>query len=217
MGGSTLGWVAVTVWILGGLGGYYYLYRNAHPHPGWLLVSLVLGPLSMLVFTDRVERSPLTLVHRAPAAPGESTVLVGWDDSPESRHALELAQSMVGDRRCCLVLCQVVDYDSADEPGGRAVAAAADRLERVAADVPGLQPAVEVVAGRPVQALAEAAERLDVDMIVVGTRGSGLSRTLLGSVAEGLLTATHRPVVVARPPQAASDTRSTTAPTSSPR
>jgi nucleotide-binding universal stress UspA family protein len=196
MAGSTFTWVALGVWLVGGLGGYYYLYRHGHPHPGWLLAAMILGPFSMLVFTDRVESAPEVLVHEGAPSTVARKVLVGIDGSPESEHALELAQRVLGDEQCCLVLCEVVDYDTAEQPGGAGVDEATTRLQDAAARLAGRAVSIEVLAGRPVQALAEAAERHDAEMIVVGTRGRGVSRRMLGSVAEGLLTVSTRPVMV---------------------
>lgn len=196
MGGSTFAWVALAVWLLGGLAGYYYLYRHGHPSAVWLLGGLILGPFSLLVFIDRVERTSHVLVERPAVEASGTKVVVGMDGSPESEHALAVATTVMGDRPCCLVLCEVVDYDTENEPSGAGVAAASDRLDAVAENLADHNVTVEVVAGRPVQALAEVAERHDADMVVVGTRGRGVSRRLLGSVAEGLLAQSRRPVMV---------------------
>jgi nucleotide-binding universal stress UspA family protein len=196
MAGSTFVWVALTVWLLGGLAGYYYLYRHGHPHPVWLLGGLVLGPFALLVFMDRVERSSHVLVERPAADTSGMKVVVGLDGSAGSRHALEVARHLVEGRACCLVLCEVVDYDTEDDPSGAGVEAATQRLGQVAASLPDHPVSVEVVAGRPAQALAEVAEQQDADLVVVGTRGRGLTRRLLGSVAEDLLATSTRPVLV---------------------
>jgi nucleotide-binding universal stress UspA family protein len=196
MAGSTFVWVALLVWLLGGLAGYYYLYRHGHPHPVWLLGGLVLGPFSLLVFIDRVERTSHVIVDRPASDTSGTKVVVGLDGSPGSGEALEVARRLVEGRPCCLVLCEVVDYDTEDDPSGEGVAAATQRLEDLAAGMPGQPVSVEVVAGRPSQALAEVAEQQDADLLVVGTRGRGLSRTVLGSVAEGVLKASRRPVLV---------------------
>lgn len=56
-----------------------------------------------------------------------------------------------------------------------------------------------LTAPHPAEAIAQAAERLGVDLVCVGTHGrSGLSRAILGSVAEGVLAHTRRPVLLAR-------------------
>lgn len=62
----------------------------------------------------------------------------------------------------------------------------------------GAHPVAEAVAepGPPDQVLLRAAERYDADLIVVGHRGIGGSRRVLGSTSEEVLAAAHRPVVV---------------------
>jgi nucleotide-binding universal stress UspA family protein len=50
-----------------------------------------------------------------------------------------------------------------------------------------------------VSAILEYADKKDMDLIIVGTRGiTGLKRMLLGSVASGLVTYAHCPVLVVR-------------------
>jgi nucleotide-binding universal stress UspA family protein len=62
---------------------------------------------------------------------------------------------------------------------------------------------VHVLSARhPSEAIAQAAERLDADLICLGTHGrAGATRTLLGSVAQSVLGNTQRPVLLARAPQ----------------
>jgi nucleotide-binding universal stress UspA family protein len=52
----------------------------------------------------------------------------------------------------------------------------------------------------PVDAILSFAHHEDVDIIVMGTHGrTGLSRMLMGSVAEKVAVTTHRPVVLVKP------------------
>jgi hypothetical protein len=60
---STFAWVALAGWALGGLAGYYYLYRHGHPSPVWLLGGMILGPFSLPVFMQRSAKSSHTLVE----------------------------------------------------------------------------------------------------------------------------------------------------------
>lgn len=63
----------------------------------------------------------------------------------------------------------------------------------------GLEVEAVVAEDLPVSAILDAAEQRDVDLIVMGTHGrSGLSRVMLGSVAERVLRETNRPVLTAR-------------------
>ena len=56
-----------------------------------------------------------------------------------------------------------------------------------------------VESSNPAEAIAQAAERFDADVICVGSHGrSGLAKTLLGSVAQGVIAQSKRPVLVMR-------------------
>lgn len=57
---------------------------------------------------------------------------------------------------------------------------------------------IEVHHGSPVGQILEMADRIDADLIVVGSHGKGrLKYAFLGSVAEKLLRKSHRPALVA--------------------
>lgn len=54
----------------------------------------------------------------------------------------------------------------------------------------------------PADAIAQAAERLGVDIICLGTHGrSGVAKAVLGSVAQAVLSKTQRPVLLVRAPE----------------
>jgi len=54
--------------------------------------------------------------------------------------------------------------------------------------------------GDVARTLAQAAERLDADLVCMGSHGrGGLGRALLGSVAQQMLAHSRRPVLVLRP------------------
>jgi nucleotide-binding universal stress UspA family protein len=62
---------------------------------------------------------------------------------------------------------------------------------------PGLAVKTEVLSGIPTRKIAEYARRQGIDLIVMGSHGrSGLSRALLGSVAEGVVRRGPCPVLV---------------------
>lgn len=71
---------------------------------------------------------------------------------------------------------------------GRVADAARDR---------GVEVEEHFAAGRPHAVIADTAEALDSDLVVIGSHGrSGIKRVLLGSVTERVLRSTHRPVLV---------------------
>jgi nucleotide-binding universal stress UspA family protein len=61
--------------------------------------------------------------------------------------------------------------------------------------------AVRVESGTPVDVIAEVAREGEFDLIVMGSHGrSGISRLLVGSVAEGVMRKSHVPVLTLRLP-----------------
>jgi nucleotide-binding universal stress UspA family protein len=61
-------------------------------------------------------------------------------------------------------------------------------------------PQVEVCHGEPVSKILTTADRLDADMIILGSHSKGrLHYAFLGSVAEKILRKTHRTVVIVPP------------------
>ena len=151
---------------------------------------------------------------------GIGTVLVATDLSPVAGPLLSAA-AQVGGREGAIVALHVYtpeDYVEVRRETGMAVDQYIANLRaemRYQFDQLGLSPAavrLEVVEGWsiPEQILA-AAERLQADLIVMGTHGrTGLRRALMGSVAEEVLRHSRRPVLiipqavldVVRPPEA---------------
>jgi nucleotide-binding universal stress UspA family protein len=81
-----------------------------------------------------------------------------------------------------------------------AVRSSGDRLAELVAQygTDGVHAAYEAIVGHPSE-IAEIAARLGADVIVIGTHGrTGLSRALLGSVAEKVVRHSRVPVVTVR-------------------
>ncbi len=134
-------------------------------------------------------------------------VLVPLDGSPLAEEALWQA-IQVADRdglEVALLRAAEARASLGADPGEaqvRAVRTAEEYLEEVAAwlrqaGVRGVT--THVWYGPPVPSIVEAADALAVDLVVMSTHGrSGLSRLLLGSVAEAVVRATSRPVLLVR-------------------
>lgn len=61
----------------------------------------------------------------------------------------------------------------------------------------GIQAKALLVQGEPVDTILQEAKKMGSDLIVMGSHGfSGLTRTLLGSVSEGVLKVTTRPLLI---------------------
>lgn len=133
-----------------------------------------------------------------------SKIVVGLDGSVGSDRALEAAAEVAKRDAAAVVLCHVVERIAAkgdmapvhaDEPEVKA------RVEEQAAELreQGIDTEVSfqvIVLGGPGRAIADLAEEVGADLIVVGTRGhSALAGVLLGSVTQKLLHLAQCPVL----------------------
>lgn len=140
------------------------------------------------------------------------TVLIPYDGSEQADHALDHAVTYFADSD--IVLLSVINpaesvylseeeglgafpenwYETAQEQTQLRLDAAAAHAEEAGVTV---QTTIEV--GRPSRAITEFADEHDVDHIVMGSHGrSGVSRILLGSVAEAVIRRSPVPVTVVR-------------------
>jgi nucleotide-binding universal stress UspA family protein len=76
----------------------------------------------------------------------------------------------------------------------------------------GIETRVEVAFGHPAEEIVRYAEQEKVDLIAMCTHGrSGISRWILGSVADKVLRGTHLPILLIRPPELTSSSLPETA------
>jgi nucleotide-binding universal stress UspA family protein len=132
------------------------------------------------------------------------TIVLGYDDSPGARGALEQALSLAREFGDKLVIGFGVHPPGLGGGEGaehrealreQALARTNEALAR-ARDA-GVDAETELVDDRPAPALAELAETHDARMIVVGTYGeSPLRGAILGSTPHKLLHLSERPVLV---------------------
>ncbi len=199
--------IFVVAWPLVGLVTGVWMVRHGH-HPLWLVVSVALGPLFVPIALERVERRPRLAVVGPEGGPGPRPetpdgprVLVGLDGSSESERALTKTVELLGAHCRLLVLAEVVCYDDAEDCRQETMEAAKERLAATAAAAraAGVPVRVEVLAGPPGETLRRFAEDQQMDLLVVGRRGRGLSRHLLGSVSADVVHHSPVPVLVVEP------------------
>jgi nucleotide-binding universal stress UspA family protein len=138
-------------------------------------------------------------------------ILVPIDGSDCSLHALDVAAAFAAEQQAVLRICTVVDpakaaamafgeaalsaacMDALDDEGKALVQDAAARVRAVA------EPQTEVLDGAPVESIVDYARESAADLIIIGSHGrGGLSRLVLGSVAEGVIRNAAVPVLVVR-------------------
>lgn len=206
----------VVVWVLIGASVGFYEVRRGHWRWLWLLGAIVgpgAIPLARLANQREPYASPVVLAGTEAARKGGLRVLAGVDGSEHSTAAVETAAHLLGPRIDELILATVVDFetvadsmpgtsapeDSWASPEERRIAA--DLLQRSASAVaPHLtgEPTTVLLAGNPSDALHGYAQAHDIDLVVVGTRGHGLAKRLLGSCASRLARQSDVPVFIVR-------------------
>jgi nucleotide-binding universal stress UspA family protein len=170
--------------------------------------AAALGSVShaVLVHADR----PVVVVPRAAAdhpraahPHGQCTVVVGYDGSAPARAALAYASSRTcdGGRVVAVHAFQPIpdwlgspDYDRvvhAHQAQGEELLRSLEEGQDLGAEL-----VTSLLEGPPARAIVAAADARDADEIVVGSRGFGPIRGILGSVSHAVLHEADRPVVV---------------------
>ena len=132
-------------------------------------------------------------------------ILVPTDFSVYSRAALEMATSLARERGAELLLLHVQDL-LVDFGGGEMYFVAEPenkelirQLHAVVPTNPDVPYQHRLVIGQPGQSILQVAEEEGVDMIVMSTHGrTGLSRLLMGSVAEEVVRKAKCPVLTVK-------------------
>jgi nucleotide-binding universal stress UspA family protein len=139
-----------------------------------------------------------------------SKIVVGLDGSPGSDRALEAAVEVARRDQATLVLCHVVERVTATDDSVAIdfdAPLSEERIEGQAAELreQGLDVEIRfepILLGGPGRSIAEAADELGADLIVVGTRGhSALAGVILGSVTLKLLHLAKCPVLCVPAPR----------------
>lgn len=141
-----------------------------------------------------------------------SKILVPLDGSHLAERAIAPALEMARSTDAEIILLEAVQDSLAAVPEAhyhvppketyRSAISSMKYLREIAAR---LRPEVRKVRwhveeGDPIDAILSFAHNQDVDIIVMGTHGrTGLSRVVMGSVAEKVAVTTHRPVVLVKP------------------
>lgn len=141
------------------------------------------------------------------------TIIVATDFSETGRRAADWATGLAGELRARLVILHAFDIPVVGVPDGAFIVDAStaarisdqaqrgldDELARVRQLGVGAEGLLRQ--GDPRDVIPKAAEATDAALVVVGSHGRrGLSRALLGSVAETVVRTSRVPVVVVRAP-----------------
>ena len=191
--------IAVTMVVVG-----YLSTRWGHDPFGWLLLSAAMGPIALaaLIATHQSDagrhgpaRTPL------PRRTGTTRILIASDGSPASerlaRHVAELHPD--GAEIEVLAVCPYEASPGESERSQADARADADRMTAKAVQVlraAKIEPLVHVAYGAAVDEILRRADETRADLVVVGRRGAGMSKALLGSVSDQVVKRSTRPVAL---------------------
>lgn len=197
------------VWAAIGLLVGVYEARRGHWSGLWLLGAMAgpfVVPLARQLQQNEVMTRRIPLSEGTPGAAGGLRVLAGVDGSREAVAGAVHMARVLSARTTAFDLAIVVDYEAElaaegafappepwDAAARRAVAEAADEVERAS----GRRPGTMLLAGHPATALQRCAVAEGYDLLVVASRGRGLSKRFLGSCASELARESAVPVVIA--------------------
>jgi len=138
-------------------------------------------------------------------------ILIATDGSPSAKEAVDVGVELAAEHGAEVTFIHVLPVDDYIVTGRLGLALpkphdvemdesevalreAADAAEN--ADVP---YTLERISGNTVDEIVAVADSLDAEMIVIGSRGRGpMTSKLLGSVSQGVLAETRRPVLIVR-------------------
>ena len=187
--------IIVALWLATGAVLSIVMGRRGHLSVGWGALGAMLGPLAVLIAlgTARHEKEehPSTIAPPAPLG-GPVDVVVGIDGSVECRLALERVIALLGPRLGRLCLATVVPFE--DVPAHRQKAMDALRRHARLSGVRGAGQ--ELLCGPPAAALVDFARAGGYQLLVVGGRGKGVSKALIGSTATALACACPVPTLI---------------------
>lgn len=133
-------------------------------------------------------------------------ILHPTDFSEAAVEAMDVAHSLARDHGATLVVLGVaVPQMSIAEVRDAEMMATVEllhqQLSHLISTIPDVAVTCDAVQGLPGQAIMTVAEEIRADLIVMGTHGRrGVSRLLIGSVAEYVMRNAKCPVVTVRPP-----------------
>jgi nucleotide-binding universal stress UspA family protein len=180
-----------------------YLARRWGRDPfGWLLLSAAMGPIAVVALIGTrqsdVERSQIPTPESVQS--GRPRVLIASDGSDAGLASARYVALVHGSTADVIVLT-VLPHEA--EPS--AEQSMRDYEERVAASTDrtidslkraGILPRLVVAFGSPGEEIIRQADAEGAELIVVGRRGSGLSKAIFGSTSDYVLKNAKRPVTV---------------------
>ena len=183
----------------------YLCHRWGHDPFGWMLLTMAMGPFAVIAMLGTRQRD----ISRAGAPEGlpdpgdgrNGIIVAACDGSAATPRIVEHLLARC-DPNAEVVLLLVLPHESAprsDAASTRDYQERVNRMTGAAADLlreRGRRFRTVTAYGKPAEEILRAADACAADLILVGRRGAGLSRALLGSVSDYVVKNADRPVTV---------------------
>jgi nucleotide-binding universal stress UspA family protein len=132
-------------------------------------------------------------------------ILIAIDGSPASHEAVEFGVELAAEQSAAVIFVHVVRPLDVVAMSCFGIAERQPLVEaKAAAEHQGVEATAKLLIGDTVDEIVASADNLDVDLIVIGSRGHGtLTSALLGSVSQGVVSESKRPVLIIRGVEAA--------------
>jgi nucleotide-binding universal stress UspA family protein len=173
---------------------------------GFALLAAVLGPIAIvaLVGSRQADRARAHQFEGAAAgSEGHQQVLVPVDGSASSTRAVEsIARLGLSDAEAIVLTVLPHEAQPGKQASGPLLQEHERQVTRLTSDavrvlsVAGVPSRVVVGYGVPGEEIVEAAKSQGAGMIIIGRRGAGLTKALLGSVSDHVVKHASVPVVV---------------------
>jgi len=200
-----LGWLGIVVVSMIVVG--YLATRWGRDAFGWLLLAAALGPFAIIALLGTRQRDlerPEAFEHRGERLTREAqkVIVVGCDGSDQSERAARYATSEYPDAHEIVLVTVFPRETRPHKDDGAGLREHEERIEACTSGSMGILSSAKLNArmivgyGTPGEEIVRAAEEEEADAIVVGKRGAGLTKALLGSVSDYVLKHAKQPVVV---------------------
>jgi nucleotide-binding universal stress UspA family protein len=200
-------------WVCIGLALSVFMHRRGQMGFGWLVLGVLMGPMAVVFAWDTLRHDGVPapqVIESGARRGGQIDVLVGVDGSAASSAALDAAVRLFQHGLGRLTLATVIPRGEVAGSGDERTArlelqrhAARIRAQQPATEIPSasrIEPELVVLRGSATDELASAAATGGYDVLVVGNRGAGLAKSVLGSVARTLASGCAVPALVVAPP-----------------
>jgi nucleotide-binding universal stress UspA family protein len=187
--------IAVVIWLGAGSTVALMMRRSGHDFLLWLFLGVLLGPFTAMFALERHRRDERRRIGRVGAEHAERfDAIAAIDGSEESIHAARIALDLFGDSLSSLTLVTVLDYEAGGTsiPQSQAYALLAD----VASQIEFEPVNTAVIYGPAAASISKLAQESGFELIIVGSRGRGMSKAIFGSVTATLVGGSAIPVFV---------------------